>query len=261
MPPRGGHPTVRHPFEPAQPRPAVAWQLPLLAAVIGYAFAATVWAQWLYRRRPSQLAWALGLTAYAGASAIDAYVTANPWNAPLYRLYFLLAAGNVGLLGLGTIFLVAPPRIRQPATLAVAAALLIALFAPWALPLGPDTLVAIDGEPTRLADAGTDLGGKAIPFSNPGRIAFLLLNVVGGLALIGGALWSWRTTRRAGVLLIGLGALLPFLGGSASTLGGLDVRILTQLLGIAVMFAGFLQGREAAPLAAREAPAAPGADA
>jgi hypothetical protein len=235
-------------------RVAAGWPLPLLAALVGYAFAATVWAQWLYRRRPAQLAWALGLTAYSAAAAIEAFAAAYPWNVPLYRAYFTLAAGNVGLLGLGTLLLVASPRAGRVGALVVGAAMLIALFAPWALPLGPDTVVVVDGAPVRLAEAGTDLGGKAIPFSNPGRVAFLLLNVVGGVALIGGALWSWWRTRRPGVLLIGLGALLPFLGGSASTLFGLDARVLLQLLGIVVMFVGFLQGRDARLTADAAAP-------
>lgn len=216
------------------------WPLPLLAAAVGAAFAVTVWAQWLYRRRPHQLSWALGLSAYAGAAAIEAYASAAPWNAGLYRAYFVLAATNVGLLGLGTLLLVAPPRLGRACALGVAALALISLFAPWEIPLAPDTPIDIGGDMVRFADAGTDLGGKAIPFTNPGRIAFLLLNVLGGLALIGGALLSWRRARRPGVLLIGAGALLPFAGGSASTLAGLDARVLLQLLGIVVMFGGYL---------------------
>src|SRR5581483_10576273 len=78
----------------------------------------------------------------------------------------------------------------------------------------------------------------------------------GGLALIVGALWSWWRTRRAGVLLIGLGAMLPFAGGSLSDLLHADVRVLLQLLGIVVMFAGFLQGREVPSRAAVAVPEA-----
>ena len=215
-------------------RTMAAWLVPLLAGVVSAAFAAMVWGQFSARGRPHQLAWALGLSAYAAASLIEAYVSQAPWSVALYRAYFPLAGATVGLLGLGTVLLA---RVNAWTALFAALtglAVVVALVGPFALPLS-------DAD---LGDAGPSLGAKAIPFSNPGRVAFLLLNVVGGLALIGGALWSWWRTRRAGVLLIGLGAILPFAGGSLSDLSGVDLRVLLQLLGIVVMFAGVLQGRE-----------------
>ena len=233
------------------------WVFPFLAAMVGALFAARVWGQWSARRRPHQLAWALGLTAYAAASLIEAYVSTRPWTVGLYRAYFPLASVNVGLLGLGTVLLA-----RQDARTAVFAALLglCAIFAtlgPMMIPLSPDqpVTVEVDGhEETRpLAEWGTDLGAKAVPFPQPGRIGFLLLNVLGGLALIVGALLSWRQTRRPGVLLIGVGALLPFLGGSLSNLAGVDLRIALQLAGITLMFVGFLKGQEAARVTALRA--------
>lgn len=165
---------------------------------------------------------------------MDAWVAASGWNAGLYRAYFVFAAGNVGLLGTGTMCLLRDARWGRVFALLTLVGMTTALFAPWELPI--DSLVQ---------GAGTDLGGKAVPFSNPGRVAFLLLNVIGGLALIGGALWSYAQTRRPGLLLIGLGALVPFLGGSASTLGAVDARILAQFVGILVMYAGYAWGARA----------------
>src|SRR5687767_4924422 len=93
-------------------------------------FAARVWGQWSARRGPHQLAWAAGLTAYAAAGLIEAYVSTRPWTLGLYRLYFPLAALNVGLLGLGTVLL-----SRRDAWTALFAALL-GLAAVFAI-LGP----------------------------------------------------------------------------------------------------------------------------
>lgn len=227
---------------------ALAWLVPLVAGAMSVVFAAMVWGQWSARRRPYQLAWALGLTAYAAASFIEAYVTDHDWSVALYRAYFPLAAGTVGLLGLGSVLLA---RVNVWTALYAALTglvIVVALMGPFALPLADDTPVNLgtgehpDVHP--LHETGTALGAKAVPLPNPGRLAFLLLNAVGGLALIVGALWSWWRTRRAGVLLIGVGALLPFLGGSLSSLLHLDVRVALQAVGIVVMFAGFLQGRE-----------------
>ena len=132
---------------------------------------------------------------------------------------------------------------------------MVTLVGPFALHLAPETAITVKGATQPLAKWGTTLGGNAVPFTNPARWSFLLLNIVGGLALIGGAFVSYQRTRRTGVLLIAVGAALPFLGGSLETVGGLDARVLLQLIGISVMFAGFLQGREV------PAPAPPAADA
>lgn len=234
---------------------AVSWLWPFLAGLVGAVFAAKVWGQWSVRRRPHQLAWGLGLSMYALASLVDAYVLYAGWTIPAYRLFFALAAGNVGFLGLGTVLLARSGAFGRAFAIFVVAAFAVAALAQFAVPLAADTPVAIEGETRPLVAWGTELGAKPIPFPQPARVAFLLLNVVGGLALIGGALLSWWQTRASGVLLIGAGAMLPFLGGSLSTLLDLDVRPLMQLAGIGVMFAGYLRGREAPPRAAPPAPA------
>jgi len=107
-----------------------------------------------------------------------------------------------------------------------------------------------------LAEWHLELGAKAVPFPHPARLASLVMNVAGGLALVGGALWSWWQTRAAGLLLIGLGALLPFMGGTLSTLGLGQARIAAQFLGILVMFAGYLAGTAGARRARSGAAAA-----
>lgn len=230
---------------------AAAWVLPFLAGVVGAAFAANVWGQWSVRRRPHQLAWALGLTMYALASLVDALALVSGWNVPLYRAFFVLAAGNVGLLGLGTMLLARAGPSARAMMLFVVLGIAVAALAQFATPLTAQTPVCIGADGcVPLREAGADVGAKPVPFSNPARWAFLLLNVLGGLALIGGALLSWWRTRRAGVLLIGVGAMVPFLGGSLSTLLALELRTLAQLVGIALMFAGYLRGREVAPAAA-----------
>ena len=223
---------------------ASAWLLPFLAGVLAAVFAARVWGQFSARRRPHQFAWGLGLTFYAAASFIEAYVAQNPWSVPLYEVYFPLAGATVGLLGLGTVFLARLDKWTALYAAATGLAIVITIVGPFGLHLAPGAPIEVKGVTQPLASWGTQLGSAAVPFSNPARWSFLLLNVVGGLALIGGALTSYQKTRRTGVLLIGVGAVLPFAGGSLASIGGLDARILLQLLGIAVMFAGYLQGRE-----------------
>ncbi|MFA5860919.1 MAG: hypothetical protein WDA16_04430 [Candidatus Thermoplasmatota archaeon] len=213
--------------------------LPLLAGVLSGAFAVMVTRQYANAKRPYQIAWAGGLAAYSLASLIEAYVTLWGWSVPLFRLYFPLAGATVGLLGVGTIYLLGAKRGAHAFALIILALLVLAAAGQFLVPLTPSD----------LAGKGADLGAKPIPLPNAGRIAFLIVNIVGGLALIVGALWSWARTHRAGVLLIGVGAVFPFVGGSMTTLLHLDLRVTFQFLGIAIMFAGYLQGREAEGLA------------
>jgi hypothetical protein len=218
---------------------AIAWVVPFFAGVVAGLFASKVWGQWSVRRRPHQLAWASGLTLYATATLVDAYVAVEGWSIPVYRLFFAVAAANVGLLGLGTILLTRSGHWGRGFAVIVIVGTLVAAMGQFAVPLEG---VALDGT------------AKHIPFPQPARIAFLVLNIVGGLALIGGAVLSWWQTRQLGVLLIGAGALLPFLGGSLSSIDVIDMRVLLQFLGIGVMFLGYLRGREALPRGDASAP-------
>lgn len=226
--------------------------LPLLAALVSATFAGLVWRAFAARqgRRSHQLLWALGLSAYALASLVDAYVAWRGWSVPLYVAYLAGAGGNVGLLGAGTILLLrSRKRLGEAfAVLAVAGILVIVVGA--ALSNIDITALALQGQGAGLAPLGDDAAGKAA------RIAFILESSLGGLALIGGALWSGWQNKRAGVLLIGVGALLVAMGGTIEGLvsryathaeeAALAARLATQLLGIAVMFVGYLQGRDAA---------------
>lgn len=208
------------------------WVVPLLAGGVAMVFAARVWGEWSVRRRWHQLAWAMGLSFYSVAAFVEAYAAVAGWSVAAYRLFFATASANVGFLGLGTVLLLRSRASGIGFGAFVVVAALVASLGQFAVPLEGATL-----------DATAD----AIPRWEPARVAFLLLNVVGGLALIVGAVLSWWQTRRLGVLLIGVGALFPFVGGSLSSFTGLELHVLFQFLGIVVMFVGYLRGRDALP--------------
>ncbi|HVL47727.1 MAG TPA: hypothetical protein VM889_04135 [Candidatus Thermoplasmatota archaeon] len=228
--------------------------LPLLAALVSGLFAAHVWRQYARRRKVHQLAWGLGLSLFALASVLEAAVIASGWTVALYRVYFPVSASLVGLLGIGTLARVGQPAVTRSAIGIFLALTALAALGQFTVPLEASTVVGAGDDARPLSEWDADLGAKAIAFPQPARVASLLLNVLGGLALIAGALWSAWKLRAWGLLLIGVGAMFPFLGGSLSTLGIADARTLAQLAGIIVMFAGYLAG-EAAGRASRAAPA------
>jgi hypothetical protein len=85
--------------------------LPSLTALLAVVMAAALLDQWRERRRPYQLAWALGALFFGIASASEAIAAASGWNTLLFRAWYLTGAVlNVGWLGLGTALLLAKTR-------------------------------------------------------------------------------------------------------------------------------------------------------
>ncbi|OGN93727.1 MAG: hypothetical protein A2Z75_01985 [Chloroflexi bacterium RBG_13_50_10] len=95
------------------------------------------------------------------------------------------------------------------------------------------------------------LTGVAMP--QEVRLLTPIFNTFGTVALVGGAIYSawvfWRRRlmphRVISNILIALGALLPAIGGTHLRLGGgLPLFYIFELLGIIVIFVGFLRSRE-----------------
>src|SRR3990172_9964957 len=85
--------------------------LPLLSSVLSFIFCAFLLDQWLERRRPYQLIWAVGMLWYALSAGTEFLGSAIGWREPLYRAGDLIGAIWVaGWLGLGTVFLLAKTR-------------------------------------------------------------------------------------------------------------------------------------------------------
>ena len=80
--------------------------LPFLSSALSFLFAALVADQWLRRRQPYQLVWAIGLLWYAISAGTEFLGGAFGWSEPLYRTWYLVGAfGVAAYLGLGTVYL------------------------------------------------------------------------------------------------------------------------------------------------------------
>ncbi len=85
--------------------------LPLGSSLLSFVFAAFLLDQWLERRRPYQLIWAIGMLWYALSAGTEFLGGAFGWSEPLYRAWYLIGAVWVaGWLGLGTVYLLAKTR-------------------------------------------------------------------------------------------------------------------------------------------------------
>jgi len=208
--------------------------LPAITAVVAAVFAIVVLRQYGSHRRTYQLMWATGFAMFAIAAFAGFLAQSGGATETEYRLFYLFGAIlNVAWLALGTMYLLAP---RRWADLALAAVVLLSLAAGYAVVAAPVDLAAATA------------GHPAYPNGSLARILAGVGSGVGSVVLIGGALWSaWiflrkrHNGRRAlANVIIAVGVLIVAAGGTAAFTGLGGVLEYTNLVGLAVMLAGFL---------------------
>ena len=220
----------------------------LAATVISAAFALTLFAQYRAKPRPYLLAWSVALGVYALAALTEVIGAAAGWNPLLYRLYYFFGGITVvGILALGSVYLLAPRfgRTALAALLTLAAIGLVGI-------LGASLQVGLlDTHQVPSADVIKLQHGV---FNVAAILMAAILNIVGSVILIGGAVWSFFSmllrgappSRLAGNILIAGGA---FIVAGASTLFRLfhvyDLFYVGQAIGVLVMFGGFLAAQRA----------------
>ena len=214
------------------------------ATLVALAFALSTFERWLERRRRHELAWAVSLAMFAAGSAALWYGAAAGWDEVTFRLFYLFGAVlNVPFLALGTVYLLG--GVRRADRWAVVVTLGSA-FAAGVLAVAP-----LDGPiPADRLPQGSDVFGP-LP-----RILAALASGVGATVVLAGAVWSawrlWRdrrsgpserpAARLAGAnVLIAAGTLVLGAGGLFnSVLDEMEAFAMTLLVGIVLLFAGFL---------------------
>ena len=207
--------------------------LPFLTAAVSAAFAALVLVRYRSSRRTALLAWGAGLALFAVAALAGALAQSGGATEEEYRVFYLFGGiANVAWLALGTVLIVAP-RAGRVALALVVLLTLVATYAVWATPV--DLRVALDS-------------GRGFPDGSLPRILAAIGSGVGSLVLIGGALWSawaFATKRHNGRralsnVVIAIGVLIAAAGGTVTFTGASGILEATNLVGVSLMFAGFL---------------------
>jgi hypothetical protein len=232
---------------------------PLVATLISAAFAITLWVQYRAKPRPYLVAWSVALGVYAVAALTEVIGAAVGWNPLLYRLYYFFGGITVvGILALGSVYLLAPRfgRTALAALLTLAGIGLVGIMGA-SLQVGLlDTHQVPSADVIKLQHGG---------FNVAAILMAAVLNIVGTVILIGGAVWSFIAmflrgappSRLVGNILIAGGA---FIVAGASTLFRLfhvyDLFYVGQAIGVLVMFGGFLAAQRAPRRAANLNPAA-----
>jgi hypothetical protein len=230
---------------------AAVFVIPLIAAVVGAAFAVVVGRQYLKRRKPYQAIWALALGMFGVAAAFETAGQLAGWSDATYKGYYLFGGLlNVGWLGIGSLLLLVSPRAGRVAVIVMALISLISVV----------TVLAAHTNPALLKAQVPARGAIDVPGALP-----LITNLGGSLLLVGGAAWSaWKAARanapRNRVLGLGILAAGAFVvaGGHsyAQSKGVYLAQPLSEAVGIVAMFVGFLvieARRELAPAKPRTA--------
>ena len=212
--------------------------IPIASSIISLIFALTVLDQYFARRKPYQLIWAIGLFMYFISTGTEFWTETWGLNEAIYRLWYLFGAIFVAAyLGMGTLYLLTRRRVAHIIMVILLVASLYAIFRVFTASIDISTL--------------HHLSGVAMPQGV--RLMTPFFNTFGTVALVGGAIYSaWVFWKRRLMLyrvisniLIAVGAILPAFGGLHIRLGGaIQLFYLFELLGIIIIFAGFLRSRE-----------------
>jgi hypothetical protein len=208
--------------------------IPAITALVAAIFAVVVLRQYAGHRKTYQLMWATGFAMFAIAAFAGYLARSGGTTDTEYRLFYLFGAIlNVAWLALGTAYLLGPRRWADASLAAVA---LLSLAAAYAVVAAPIDLTA-------AADSG-----RAFPNGSLARVLAGVGSGVGSIVLVGGALWSaWTFVRKrhngrraVANVIIAIGVLIVAAGGTATFTGASGVLELANLLGLSVMFVGFL---------------------
>ena len=216
--------------------------LPLTASVISFIFAFIVFKRYLNRRGPHLLLWGIGLIFYGIGGFCEFYYGAFGWSSLIFRLWYLCGAILVAAwLGQGTVYLLAKRRLANILMVLLALGSLYAAIRVFTAQLDPTLM-------TTSVHTGSELSGHAL--ITPGiRTLTPIFNLYGTVTLVGGALYSawifWRKRvllhRTIGNILIAVGALAPAFGGAFSRFGISGALYWGELLGVILLFIGFVR--------------------
>ena len=213
--------------------------IPLLTTAVAFAFSLLLARQYFQRRRVHQLLWTVAMAFYAISAFMEFLMNPDVMgaNLSLFRVYYVLAAPLVGLLGAGVVYLLAKRGVAR-LFLGFVVVFSLALVAT-GLTASLNASTFVSGFSGGLAQ-GISAASSLYPMTV--RVFAIVLNSVGGVALIVGALYSFlRDMSRTYNLFIAVGGVLPMAGGALLGLfESSDLFFAFELGGTVFLFLGFL---------------------
>ncbi len=239
----------------------IAFSLSAASALLSILCAALVLLRWRKKPRPYLLAWGLGLALYALGTSCQV-VLALTWSPICFALWYWSGAIMVApVLGQGSVYLLWR-RGNIARNLNVALLLVALMTLPWTLFFTDMNAAAwVAGQEITTLFKDHEVNGEWVPgilsggISGTVRIFSPVMNTWGTITLVGGALYSAALFHRkrilsqrvAGNCLIAIGGLLPAFGGLLLRLGDPSFKYLGEMLGVALIFGGYLLATQEIP--------------
>ena len=218
--------------------------LPFISTLVTALFATAVFIRYLRRGGPHLLLWTLGLVFFCIGTLAEVLLSFH-FSGLVLRLWYLCGAMlTAAWLGQGSLHLL----VRRGGLAWTLTGILAAV-----------SLLAAGLVRTAPLTAAASSYNLALPISSQykdiltrsGLIILLtiLLNIYGTVTLVGGAIYSavifWRKrvlkNRMIGSILIAAGALAPAMAGSFVKMGVVDGLYMSELIGVILMYIGFMQ--------------------
>jgi hypothetical protein len=213
--------------------------IPLITTLIALVFTTLLFRQYLQRKKIHQILWTVAMLFYSITAFMEFLMSPEILGLDIvsFKIYYILAAPLVGLLGAGVVYLLIKRKIAHGFLGFVIIFSVLLAISGILTPLNQD--IFTDSLSAGIAEGLKD-ASRAFPYSV--RIYAILLNSIGGMVLLIGALYSYiRDRKRRYNLLLFLGALFPMLGGFM--MGILNNPIIFfefELLGTVFLFLGFV---------------------
>jgi hypothetical protein len=114
---------------------------PVIATIVAAIFAYLVFQQWRRRKRVYQLIWFISLVMFVVSAAFEASSEFLGWGVPIYRVYLVLSASQVAIMGAGALYLILAKNVfSTKGLLAIDATLIgIVAFFSWMMTLSSIT--------------------------------------------------------------------------------------------------------------------------
>ncbi len=114
---------------------------PIIATVVAIIFAILLLKQYLRRKRIYQLVWFISFVMFAVAAGIETMSEFVGWNIGVYRIYIVLSASLVAVMGAGALYLVLQKNVFSPRSLLAIDVILlgIMIFFGWTMTLSSIT--------------------------------------------------------------------------------------------------------------------------
>ena len=214
---------------------------PLVASSIASIFMTLLLYKYSTTKKIHHLIWTAAIFMVFFTSLLEFFSELDGWTVASYKVYYVMTAPLVALMGLGTLYLLRHKnwsKLFLVYTLVVSAVFVVA---------GASATVD-EGAFTAPQDgtgspSGSQIGGAAMP--SYVRAMSPLLTVPGGLILILGAFYSfWLDRKRRYNLLIALGGVLYMAAGMSARLGVTGLFYAVQTASLVLLFLGFLLGME-----------------